>query len=281
MAEPMEYSVRVRVDYVGYDTVRYALASADTAYNVRIGSDGYTAFLIGLLDQEARVQVSVSGQGLQRAVSVDNLYSAVREELPSIRSVSCNTDSLRVTLVERSSKTFRPTVDNVNFEFAEQYGLYGQPVITPSEVTLYGSEADLAKITSLPVARQTISAIRSSESYVMSLEPVWEQAGDVYPSCREVTVFVPVESYVEREYKVPIQVLGADTSVQVHIYPPEALLHVWVARRDMHREPEFVVQVDYADIVSGRHIVPQLTEFPAYMRPRGMEPPEVQCVIIK
>ena len=146
MAEPMEYSVRVRVDYVGYDTVRYALASADTAYNVRIGSDGYTAFLIGLLDQEARVQVSVSGQGLQRAVSVDNLYSAVREELPSIRSVSCNTDSLRVTLVERSSKTFRPTVDNVNFEFAEQYGLYGQPVITPSEVTLYGSEADLAKM---------------------------------------------------------------------------------------------------------------------------------------
>ena len=93
---------------------------------------------------------------------------------------------------------------------------------------------------------------------------------------------MPVEAYVEREYKVPIQVAGADTSVAVHIYPSEATLHVWVAQRDLHREPEFTVTVNYSDILAnGSRIVPQLTEFPGYMRPRGIEPAEVQCVIIK
>jgi hypothetical protein len=81
---------------------------------------------------------------------------------------------------------------------------------------------------------------------------------------------------------VPVLVAGADSSVSVHVYPPEVNLHVWVAQRDLHREPEFSVTVDYADILKGgSNISPQLKEFPGYVRPRGIEPNVVQCVIIK
>lgn len=282
MSEPMEYSMQVRVSYVGYDTVRYAMVSADTSLTLRIQSDGYTAFLMGMLDEKPEVEVSVSGSGMQRAAGIDNLYAAVRESMVGIKGVSCGVDSLRVTLAERSHKTFRPTLDQVSFEFSEQYALYGQPRITPAEVTLYGPEEALATITVLPVAKTTVSGINASGSYTMKLEPVWRQAGDVHPSCTEVSVYVPVEAYVEREYKVPIQVADADTSVTIHIYPSEATLHVWIAQRDLHREPEFTVTVNYADILAnGSHIVPQLTEFPSYTRPRSIEPSEVQCVIIK
>ena len=282
MAEPMEYSLRVRVTYTGYDSVRYAMVSADTSLMLRIKSDGYTAFLIGMLDEEPEVEVSVSGSGMQRAAGMESLYTAVRESMVGIKDVSSGMDSLRVTLAERKHKTFKPTLDEVSFEFDEQYALYGQPRITPSEVTLYGPEEALASITALPVAKTTVSGIHASGSYTMKLEPVWRQAGDVHTSCTEVSVYVPVEAYVEREYRVPIQVADADTSVTVHIYPPEATLHVWVAQRDLYREPEFTVTVNYSDILAnGSRIVPQLTEFPSYVRPRGMEPAEVQCVIIK
>lgn len=282
MSEPMEYPMQVRVSYTGYDTVRYAMLSADTSLTLRISSDGYTAFLIGLLDEVPEMEVSVSGSGMQRTAGIDVLYAAVRESMVGIKGVNSGVDSLRVTLAERRHKTFKPNLDQVSFEFAEQYALYGQPSITPSEVTLYGPEEALATITSLPVAKTTVSGIQASGSYTMKLEPVWREAGDVHPTCTEVTVYVPVEAYVEREYKVPIQVAGADTSVSVHIYPPDVTLHVWVAQRDLHREPEFTVAVDYADIINGgSHIVPQITEFPVYMRPRGIEPKEVQCVIIK
>lgn len=282
MSEPMEYPVQVRVNYTGYDTVRYAMLSADTSLTLRITSDGYTAFLLGLIDEVPEVEVPVSGSGMQRSADIGVLYAAVREGMVGIRGVTCGVDSLRVTLAERGHKTLRPNLDQVSFEFAEQYALYGQPSITPSEVTLYGPEEVLATITSLPVAKTTVSGIQASGSYTMRLEPVWRIAGDVHPSCSEVTVYVPVEAYVERDYKVPVQVVGADTSVSVHVYPPDVTLHVWVAQRDLHREPEFSISVDYADIIKGgSHIVPQLTEFPGYVRPRGITPKEVQCVIIK
>ena len=282
MSESMDYTVPIKIRYVGYDTVRYALADADTVLPMRITSSGYVAFLMGQREASPEVLVSIKGSSLQSAVGTDSLYAAVRQSVTGIKDVSCSIDSLRVTLVERCSKTFRPTLDAVSFEFAERYGLYGEPVVTPAEVVLYGPEEVLSAIGSLPVATTTVSGISKSQSYTLPLEPVWEQYGDVRPSCTEVQVFVPVESFVERTYKVPIRVDGADSSVAVHVYPPEATLHMWVAQRDLHREPELTVTVNYSDILAnGQHIVPQLTEFPGYMRPRGLEPAEVQCIIIK
>ena len=282
MSERMDYTLPVKVRYVGYDTVRYAVADADTVVPVRITSSGYVAFLMGMADDELAVTVNARGDGMQRVVEVDSLYAAIRGTLPGINGVSCGVDTLRLSLAERCSKTFRPSLQAVNFEFEEQYGLYGQPTITPAEVTLYGPEEALAKIASLPIVATTVSGIGSSQSYSMKLEPVWQQYGDIHPSCTEVSVYVPVETFVERQYSVPIQVAGADSSVVVHVYPPEAKLHMWVAQRDLHREPDFTVTVNYSDILAGgQPIVPQLTEFPAYMRPRSIVPAEVQCVIIR
>lgn len=282
MSEPMEYTVPVKIRYVGYDTVKYALASADTVLPMHIGSSGYVAFLMGMRETSPEVEVKINGSSVQCAVGVDSLYSAVGKSVAGIKEVSCNIDSLRVTLVERASKAFCPTLDGVSFEFSERYGLYGQPVVTPAEVVLYGPEEALSKIGSLPVAKTTVSGIGMSQTFTLPLEPVWEQYGDVRPSCTEVQVYVPVETFVERTYKVPIKVAGADSTVAVHVYPPEATLHVWVAQRDLYREPELTVTVNYSDILAnGQHIEPQLTEFPSFMRPRAIEPAEVQCVIIK
>lgn len=282
MSEPMDYTVPVKIRYVGYDTVRYALLSADTVMPLRITSSGYVAFLIGMRDASPEVHLSISGSGMQRAVGIDSLYASVRQSVTGIKGVSCSADSLYVTLVERGSKTFRPSLDAVSIEFAERYGLYGQPVVTPAEIVLYGPEEVLANITSVPVAKTTVSGLNSSQTITLPLEPVWQQYGDVKPSCTEVQVYVPVETFVERTYKVPIQVSGADSSVTVHVYPPEATMHVWVAQRDLHREPDLTVTVNYSDIlVGGQHIAPQITEFPSYMRPRSIEPAEVQCVIIR
>lgn len=282
MSESQDYTVPVKIRYVGYDTVRYALSAADTVLPMRFTSNGYVAFLIGMRDAAPEVQVNIKGAGMQCAVGTDSLYTAVRQSITGIKGVSCSIDSLYVTLAERGSKSFRPSLDAVSFEFAERYGLYGQPVVTPSEVVLYGPEEILSKISTLPVAKTIVSGISTSQSFMLSLEPIWEQYGDVRPSCTEVQVYVPVETFVERTYKAPIRVAGADSTVAVHVYPPEATLHVWVAQRDLHREPELTVTVNYSDILAnGQHIVPQLTEFPSYMRPRSIEPAEVQCVIIR
>lgn len=283
MSEPTEYPVRVRLEMQGYDTVRYAVVRADTVLTFRVQSDGYRALLYSLRHEEPVLPVTVDADdALRYTVPVGVIYELLKTRMHGITDVSGNIDSLRVVLAERHHRSYRPRLDKVDFSFAEQYGLYGQPTVTPAEVTLYGPEEALAAIEDVFVAKAAVKDIKASGRYVLPLEPVWEKSVDVKPSCREVSVYVPVEPYVEREYRVPINVTGADTNVELKVYPEEAVLHVWLAQRDLQRTPEFKVAVDYSDILAHKSdLEPRVVEFPGYVRLRSVEPRTVQCVIIK
>lgn len=282
MSETTEYNVPMKVEMVGYDTVRYAVLRADTSVVMRVTTDGYHAFLFSQLQTSPTLQVPVDSEGLQHAVATTDLYQLLREQMAGVKSVSCNTDSVRVTLAERQHRSYRPSLAKVEFGFAEQYGLYGQPVVKPTEVILYGPEEVLAGIEELPVAAATVTNISASGSYTLPLEPVWKQFHDVHPSCSEVSVYVPVEAFVEREFRVPVKVADADSNVELRIYPEEVTLRVWVAQRDLHRTPDFEVAIDYDEVLQHKsHLQPMLLSFPSYVRLRAMEPQEVQCVIIK
>ncbi len=282
MMEPTEYPVRVHVEMEGYDTVRYALVKADTVLTLKVKTDGYRAMLYGLRHEEPAIKIVLDDEGLRHSVPAEDLYAQLKAQMYGVISVSGNIDSMRVVLAERHHRTFRPRLDKVDFSFAEQYGLYGQPEVTPAEVTLYGTEESLAGIEDVFVAKAAVKGIKASDSYRLPLEPVWESRVDVKPSCREVSVYVPVEPYVERDYRVPIKVTGADTNVELKVYPEEAVLHVWVAQRDLQRTPNFTVSIDYSDVMAHKSdLTPRLTEFPGYVRLRSIEPQTVQCLIIK
>ena len=282
MMEPTEYPVRVHVEMEGYDTVRYAIVRSDTALTMRVKTDGYRALLYGLRHEEPVIKVALDGDDIHHSVPADDLYDLLKAQMYGVMSVSGNIDSLRVVLAERHHRTYRPRLDHVDFSFADQYGLYGQPVVTPDEVTLYGTEESLAGIEDVFVAKASVKDIKSSGSYQLPLEPVWQSRVDVKPSCREVSVYVPVEPYVEREFRVPIKVLGADTNVELKVYPEEAVLRVWVAQRDLQRTPDFTVAIEYSDVMAHKSdLTPRLTEFPGYVRLRSIEPQTVQCLIIK
>ena len=282
MAEPTEYAVRVRVEMTGYDTVRYAVVRADTALTLRVKTDGYSAFLYSLRKEEPVLQVPVVDEGEYHAVAMATVCDKLRSQMSGIKDASGSKDSVRLVLSERQHRIYRPGLELVDFNFAEQYGLYGQPEVTPAEVTLYGPEEDLARINEVRVAATKVDGIKTSGSYVLPLEPVWQRYVDVRPSCREVSVYVPVEAYVEREYRVPVTVMGADSTVELRVYPGEVTLHVWVAQRDRQRTPNFKVAIDYSEVMEHKTgIRPRLVQFPSYVRPRSIEPQEVQCVIIK
>lgn len=275
-----EYTLPVRIEYSGHDTVRYAIVHADTICTLRVESTGYEALLRSIFDERPVVHINL-GEG-RRAIGADEVCSLARQQLRGIRNAEAEVDSLRIVLVPRACRTYRPLLDKVTFNFAEQYGLYGQPTLEPAEVTLYGPEEDLDRIDEVHLAPVTIDGIDASATYRLALQPIWTEYTDVHPSCTEVRVHVPVEAYIERQYTVPITVTGADTSVLLRLYPEQVTLSVWVAQRDMDRTPEFEVTIPYADILThGDRLSPQLTQFPDYLRPRSLQPAEVQCVVIR
>lgn len=280
MSEKDEYPMRVRVEMSGYDTVRYAILQADTSLDLQVTLSGFHAFLHSLRQDVPTVQIPLHDG--QNAVAVSSVTELLRQSIVGAKQVRCNSDSLRIVLSERGRRSYKPKIDEVEFTFTEQYGLYGEPVITPDEVTLFGPDEVLATIPEVKVAPTGLYNISSSGTYRLSLEPVWERYADVHPSCREVTLWLPVEAYVEKDYVTPIQMVGADTTVTYKLYPEQVTVRAWVAQRDLQREPEFAVTVAYADVLaSDGRLTPELVRFPDYVRPRSIEPAEVQCVVIK
>lgn len=280
MSDEAEYPMRVRVQMTGYDTVRYAVLSADTVVDIKATMSATNALLNSLRHSRPTVEVTVPKDG--DAVAVSSLNEQLKRVAVGIRQVSSDVDSLRITLAPRASRTYVPRINDVEFYFSEQYGLYGEPKVTPSTVTLYGPAEVLAQIDELNVSASTFQNIKQSGVYTLPLDPVWKNYSDVYPSATEVTITLPVEAYVERDFRVPIRVTDADTSVSYKLYPEEVTVRAWVAQRDLNVPHDFVVAVSYQDLFSsdGR-LTPQLVQFPSHVRPRYISPSEVQCVVIQ
>ena len=280
LSEENDYPVRVRVEYIGYDTVRYALLQADTLLPVQAHISGFNAMLLGISQNTVSLEVPV--EVTQNALPVGPLTDRVRQSILGAKSVMSSVDSIHFSFAERSHRDYLVNLDQLNISFADQYGLYGEPVLTPSVVTLYGPKKALDDIQQVNLQPAEILGIKESGTYPLMLDPVWKQYADVRPSCQEVNLYLPVEAYVEKEYMVPVIVKGADTALSVKVYPPQVTVHAWVAQRDLLREPEFTVAVFYDELLSsGGRLSPQLLQFPGYIRLRSIEPNEVQCVVIK
>lgn len=284
MSEEEEYPLNVRVEMTGYDTVRYAVLQADTALRLQVEMSGFNAAAVSLLKIRPTVKVDMTADGMRRAVALGDAADQLRGQLSAlgVRRIVGGRDSLHLRLAERGRRTVRVLLDSVDFSFADRYGLYGQPRVSPAAVTLYGADSVLAAIDELQVAHAELADIAQTATYRLPLEPVWEKMGDVRTTATEVDVYVPVEAYMEREYRTPIEVTGCDSAVRVRLYPDVARVRVWVAQRDTDRVPEFRVAIDYSDVLAGGdRLAPRMVSFPSWVRPRSVEPAEVHCVIIR
>ena len=285
MSEEQQYPVHVRIEMTGYDTIRYALLQADTSLEVTATLSGFDALRLGLRS-EPTVQCPVANDTAltdrHYSIPVSSLNHALRNAIPGATRVAADRDSLHLILSPRSHRSYRPRIDHVHFSFAEQYGLYGEPVMTPDSIPLYGPEEALSRIDALQAQPAEICNIKNSDHFSLTINPVWEQYPDIHPSATAVDLYLPVEAYVEQEFKVPIQVIGADTNASLKLYPDQATVRVWMAQRDIQNAPELTVAVNYNDILpnAGR-LKPTLLSFPDYVRPRAVQPDIVQCVVIK
>ena len=206
----------------------------------------------------------------------------LQRQLTGVQQVLCHTDSVRVHLVERASKRYIPRLDKVDIAFADQYGLYGQPTLTPPEITLYGPQSVLDSIEDIYLKPCKLQGIRQSAVYTLPIEPVWENLADLFPSTSQVQLTIPAEPYVEHTFQVPIQVTNADEGVEVHLYPPTAQISTWVAQRDLQRDCNFLLSVSFFDALRTPDGVPvHLDQFPSHVRIRNIDPPTIQCVIIR
>ncbi|MBP3763750.1 MAG: hypothetical protein J6I49_07730 [Bacteroidales bacterium] len=301
MSEIREYPFQVKVAMTGYDNRRYAAVSADSALAFQAQATGFSALLFSLRRTPVVLTLDMHGPAVKRyplaspggtgrhlcyAVGIDDVSESLRGQLAryGVRMSGAGRDSLRLVLAARASKTLKVSIDNLKVSFADGYGLYGEPTVVPSEVTLYGPQESLDRIDALRLSPAAVAGVKASDSLRLPLEPVWEQYGNVVSSASHVQVYIPVQPYVERAYTVPVRVAQPDSTSRLQLYPDRVDLKVWVAWCDLATVSAsgFDVEADYADVLSGKpHLEPRLVRFPEQVRVRSMEPSEIQYVVIR
>ena len=299
MSEYHEYPFQLEVDMSGFDANRYAVLSADTALVLNVEQPGFDALWLSLRKGPQLLSVDVRDVAVHRfvrqrqgvkelcfSIAVSDLGERFHERFDryGARRFSSSRDSVRLVLVERAHKTLRPSIANVSLSFADGCGLYGEPVVSPREVTLYGPEEALSQINELHVKPIRIHGIDGSHGYRLALDPVWNEFGDVHVSTEYLTLKLPVESFVERDYTLPVSVEGIDGNVNLRLYPDRVTARVWVAQKDITEvsAAQFSLVADYRDVLKGsRRLKLRMARFPEGVRLRSLSSDEVQYVIIR
>lgn len=286
MSERREYSIPVKVEMTGFDVNRYAVLAIDSSLTLQVESTGFNALFLSLRKKPVTIQVEMNGKGERRSVAVSDLSELLSRQLSSygIHHTGSQKDSLTVVLSARCCKTFRPNIEDVRINFADGYGLFGEPLLAPSEVTLYGPQEVLATIGELKVQPMEINDVHETGNYRVTLDTSWKRLGDIYASVNTLTLNVPVERYVERDYSVPVIIEGVDTSLHLRLYPDHVVVRAWVVEENAASvtPDRFSVTADFRDIQAGTaKLKLRLNQFPRDVRIRKLDPEEIEYIIIK
>lgn len=282
MSEHHTYPARVQITWTGFDTARYVVASADTVLPLFVVSNGWQE--LDRSHKAHRGRHCLLQTVADTSIAVADLYDEIAEQMRyhALHGMSSPVDSLRLRLTERCSKAFVPDISGVSFSFAHHVGIGGAPRLEPDTVYLYGSAVSLARVSSLKVASAAIANINDSDSYLLDLEPVWENYPDLRPSTKQVRLVLPTETFTEKQFVVSVRLLAADTTLQVRLYPETVKLTLLVSKKDYPRLSADHIEV-VADLLDTRSSVlhPRVSRFPSYARVKQVEPAELQYVIIK
>lgn len=296
MSDYRQTALSVTVEMRGYDTTRYALVRADSAVTVKGALSGFGSLAMRLTPRPLVLVVDVPLQkrvvayddsgAMTIAISTSDLDEHLHRLLDryGLRQMQLGEDTLRATLAQRGHRSFHPSLQAANFLFAMGYGLYGEPVVEPAEVTLYGDPALLAQVDRVGVRPVTVADIDTTASFRLALDPVWKARGDIRASSDSITVTLPVTSFVERSFSLPVALVGAPPDSRVRLYPDHVTLTAWVAHKELAtvKAGDFVVQVRYDDILRGAAALPvRLARFPQGVRIRNLSTHEVKYVVMK
>ena len=277
------------VCYDGIDTVKYAITEYDSIVMLDVTSNGFYAFRRGVsqrrvLHINARKALAADTAEVAKllfptAELVDQLRAQV--DMRGVSQLAAVTPRLQLNVARRQSKTFVPSIDNVQFLFEGNIGLHGEPVVTPSVVTLYGSRSSLDKIDHLSAAPQTVSHIRASGKYAIRLDDSWKKYPDLRISTSSIDIYLPVEQFIECKYSVPIT-LNDSKGMQYRLYPNLVTVTAMVPLSEFSKvkADDFIVSaIDKGDTAG--LLIADVTQFPAGALIKLVQPRKVQFVLIE
>ena len=282
MSEHNDYPLTIQLRWEGFDSARYVIADADTALPVTINANSFQAIAFSLAADKQPFTLRVGSDSVLKVNSLllNSLLS--QYQVSGVKTVTSPLETIHITLSQRQRRAFIPQLNQVNFQFADQCGLSGNPVIQPDTVWLYGDSATLNIIKRLTTSPAAITGITDSGWYTIPLNPVWTAYRDIHSSADSIRIFVPVMRYKEVSLAVPVMPRADNSDIRLRTIPERVSVTLWVPDYQSSVPPSQVeAEVSFNPGQSTDKLPVRITRFPENMRVKQIDPAEVQYVIIK
>ena len=283
MSEHDDYPLQLHIEWVGYDTARHVVTHADTVLPLTIQSNCFLAIKRYSFTKQHPYRIAVTGD---TAIKVgDALFDDIIRQLNfhGTHGVKSNVESISISLAERGRRGYVPRLQGVDFSFAEQCGLSGEPIIQPDTVWLYGDPSVLQQIPEITTSPAHLSNLNDSCSITLALEPVWQRYPDLHTSTDSIHLFLPIDRYVEKTLTIPVRFQCGDNQIRVRLHPERADVTLWVPVRDYDSITAEMVHlaVEYTPSNNAQSLPVRATLFPAGTRVKQISPSAIQYVIIR
>ncbi|MBN2167466.1 MAG: hypothetical protein JW717_14415 [Marinilabiliaceae bacterium] len=211
----------------------------------------------------------------------ENLESLISSELnKDIELLEIDPDTIVVGLQNRK-KRMVPVLLNADLSYQGSYLQSGKIIIDPGIIEVAGPENFIDTLKNIKTEMLTLQGISDSVFLVVNLiVPSWCEIKQ-----SKVSITIPVESYTESRFRIPISVSGLPQNYSIKTFPSEIDLSCLVAIGQFERvKPDnFTAEVDLTgvDISSQQRLKVKIIASPEFVYSVKYEPIFVDFLIEK
>lgn len=254
---PDEIEVHVK-DY-GSSILKYAAKTKDSI-----------ELNMATLIKESPTQKTLQGQAYEQLIRSSLLPSSeLLSFSPSYISYAYNKVSVRKLPVLFDGVTNLPA----------GYQLDGDITIFPDSVIAYGTNAALDTLSFAYTEKDTLQNIQESKRIELQLK---KTRGVEYKP-NKIEIEVPVDKFIIKEVKVPIQCINLPKNLTIKFFPSEVSVSFFVGlkRYNLIESKNFSIIVDYKDIenIGNRSVPLRIIDAPDFVRTKQLEPSEVEFIL--
>ena len=228
MSTPREYTIQVPVTYTGYDGSIVFEKPLPNEIEITVRDNGQQLRAIKKQKLNLNINLEHLLSNNKLLISAEVLRPRLQEILPGSTSIQHTQPEYIEVNYRVQQKKIVPVELISIIELVPQYQLAHAPEISPSEVKIYGSTAQLDSITK--IITDSVHLIDLQQSILKEVPLIAPKGVRVEPST--VQVAWEVEQFTEKSFRLPLQVEGISRGEKIRLFPSEveAIVRVGISQ---------------------------------------------------